>query len=105
MMPDFVQDTIEEDREDFYLSCNNCDVKSSVYFDGNSGRICSGHIRYPSKDTPFDIIRLCMVKPNDYQYYDLAPDEALEISTILVDSVNRWMYNTKSYKKFRKSQV
>ena len=103
MIPDFVQQTIEEDKEGFYESCNNCEVKSSVLFEGNSGKLCSGHIRHPSKNTPFDIIRLCMIKPDNCQYYDLAPDEALEISMLLADTVNRWLYNTKEYKKFRRS--
>lgn len=101
MITDLIQQTIEEDREGFYESCANCDVKSSVSFDSNGGKICCGHVRYPTKEVPFDKIRLCMLKPYDSHYFDLAPDEALEIISVLTESVNNWMYNTKAYKKFR----
>lgn len=105
MMTDFVQQTIEQDREGFYESCNNCDIKSSVLFDMNDGKICCGHVRYPTKKVSFDKIRLCIVKPDEYQQYNFTPDEALEIVSSLAEAVNQWMYNTKEYKKFRKLPI
>ncbi len=101
MMHDLIQQTIEEDREGFYESCNNCDIKSSTLFDGNNSKICCGHVRYPTKEVPFDKIRLCLVKPDGYQQQNLTPDEALEIVSLLTEVVNRWLYNTNEYKKFR----
>lgn len=102
MLPDLVQETIESDREEFYSSCSNCIIKSVTNFNGNSGYICSGHVKYPGKNTSFDIIRLCISHPEFYEQHNLAPDEALEIVRVLTDSVNEWMYNTPAYKKFRK---
>lgn len=101
MLPDLVQQTLEEDREEFYSTCRNCNIKSVTNFNGNNGYICSGHVKYPGKDTYFDVIRLCISHPEFYNQHNLAPDEALEIVKVLTESVNDWMYKSIAYKKFR----
>lgn len=100
MMPDFVQETLET-QEDFFSSCNNCEIKTCVLFDGNGGKICCGKIKYPARDVPFDIVRLCTISHIGISQQNLSPDEALETATLLTEIVNTWMYETKTYKKFR----
>lgn len=90
---DFIESVMEK-TESFSTSCRNCTKKISYQFLGNGGFYCSGVVKFPSKDKPFDVIRLCSFGGEDIDYIDvldMAPDEALAKMRLLNATVLEWL--------------
>jgi len=99
MIADILQELIW-DFTDFY-SCANCYLSYCMEY-RNKNKICSGVVKNPNPDVPYDVIRLCIKQSGvPLQIYDYTPDEAQSMISVLSQSMADWMQSTDAYQIFR----
>lgn len=93
-----------ETTEEFFSSCRNCTRVFTHNYLVNDGYFCSGIVKYPLKEVPFDVIRMCSFNGNvrvEFNQLNYAPEEALNVADILVQASVEWLSGNKVYDKFR----
>lgn len=99
---DYIYDLCDR-IESMRWSCKNCtfvyrqDYKKIDF-------LCSGVVKRPSNDRPYDVIRMCQKSfdSGDYlEQLDMTPDEALHQIKVLSAAVSHWIENNDKYLKFR----
>lgn len=79
--------------------CKNCNKLANVPFSDDSYYYCGGIVKHPKPK--FDVVRFCIVKNGKRRVTDLAPDEAIAMSTVLNSLVHAFMQENKEYQNFR----
>lgn len=93
-----------ETTEEFFPSCRNCTRVFTHSYVENDGYFCVGIVRFPLKDFPFDVIRLCShgsIDGDELFQHNYAPDEALNVADLLTQATVEWLVYNKVYDKFR----
>lgn len=100
MLPDFVQDTIEDS---IHYYCKNC-LGNWVQPYSNRGFICVGIVKKSKRKPKYDTIKFCMgnyENPDDIYSNEMTPDESLSLCSLLTHANSEWLLLSKEYRNFR----